>query len=373
MAIVIVPYTADHVLAVKEFNQRLLDGGAPDAVLFAEEPTPDRPTRLNPRTFYSELFLAVENDKVRGGYILKHQIFSFDGARTQWVAYYHHAVSEGIINKSYARVGALLIRDAIRRQPLVYALGMGGYDSPLPKMLKLLGWSHCLVPFYFKVVQPGRFLRNTEQLRRTKLRQLLTSLATVSGAGSIAIKAVQKLKQWHAPGMGPFTVEHPQEFGAWINPLWEQAKSAYAMTAVRDSDALQALYPLSYRHLTPLRVSKDEVPIGWAVVGQRRKNPLFGDMHVGSIVDCFASPQNALPVIRAATQLLEARGLDLIVSNQSHIEWCRALRNSGFFEGPSNFILATSKRLAELLTPFEEKKNLIHFNRADGDGLPQNF
>ena len=40
------------------------------------------------------------------------------------------------------------------------------------------------------------------------------------------------------------------------------------------------------------------------------------------------------------------------------------VEESGFLEGPSNFIFAASKKLAELTGRYEE----IHINRGDGDG-----
>jgi hypothetical protein len=96
-------------------------------------------------------------------------------------------------------------------------------------------------------------------------------------------------------------------------------------------------------------------------------------MKVGSIVDCWSAPDHAAAVVRAAVQTLEGRGMDLIVSNQSHAAWCRAFESAGFLQGESNFIFAASKKLSELLRPFEETKSRLHFTRADGDGLPANF
>jgi hypothetical protein len=65
--------------------------------------------------------------------------------------------------------------------------------------------------------------------------------------------------------------------------------------------------------------------------------------------------------------------MDLIVSNQSHGLWGRALSRSGFWSAQSNFIFAAGKPLAALLQPFAETQARFHFTRADGDGLPRNF
>jgi hypothetical protein len=73
-------------------------------------------------------------------------------------------------------------------------------------------------------------------------------------------------------------------------------------------------------------------------------------------------------VDRAATQALEARGVDLIVSNQSHAAWCGALQSPGFLQGPPNFRFAASRELAKLLDPLSTTMAQIHLTRADGAG-----
>jgi hypothetical protein len=69
-------------------------------------------------------------------------------------------------------------------------------------------------------------------------------------------------------------------------------------------------------------------------------------------------------VIHAARTWLERRGVDLVISNQAHAAWRKALRDDGFFQGPSNFLCGVSKPLAELVRSIGE----THLNRGDGDG-----
>jgi len=330
---------------------------------------PDQDSNL-----FNEFFLAMESEIVRGGYALKHQSFTFPDGRIRSIGFYHHPLSEGIVNKSYAMVGSLLLRDAIQRSHLLYCLGMGGYDKPLPRMLVRLGWSHCPLPFYFRIVHPGRFLREMQALRNSWWSRLLMDLGAVTGTGWVALKTLRGMAELKAPKTAPYDVEEVEDFSDWVDVLWNGSKNSYALTAVRDSKTLRLLYPSADQHFSRLRVKRNNADIGWAVVGERRKDVKYGAMRVGSIVDCWAAPECALPVVRAATQALEQRGVDLIVSNQSHLSWCEALEAAGFLKTtPSNFILAVSKKLAELLYPFEETKSRMHFTRADGDGLPRNF
>jgi hypothetical protein len=373
LAIVIQSYRPEYESGVKEFNERLRAGGAGEDLVFYERAEPRWLPPTNQSLLYNEFFLALEGGTVRGAYALKQQNFAFADGSIRTVGYYHHPISEGVVNKAQAIVGSLLVRDAMQRSPLLYCLGMGGYERPLPKMLLRLGWSHYLAPFYFRVVHPARFLRDMQALRTSPVRRFIMDLGAYSGAAWAASKVFELFNRCWAPRAAVCQVDVVDEFGPWADVLWQRPESGYAMSAVRDSVTLRTLYPASDRHFTRLRVSRNGTDIGWAVVGERRKVQKYGSMRVGSILDCWASPEDALPIIRAATEALERAGVDLIVSNQSHKDWCAALEATGFLKAQSNFIFAASKKLAELLQPLEQTKSRIHLTRADGDGLPRNF
>ena len=360
MSILIRPYAEADIPAVLDFNRRLSAGGAAEQLVFPEHPLPRWLPKVDGSQIYNQFFLAIEEDAVRGAYAIKMQDFSFHG-QTQAIGYYHHPLSEGIVNKSYAAVGALVLRDALQQEPVMYALGMEGYDKPLPKMLKAMGWKDFLAPFYFKVIHPSRFLREMEMLRVSAGRRLLMDLAAFTGTGWIGIRAAQ----FRRPARVVY--ERIREFDRWVDRIWETAKSAYAMTAVRDCDALCTLYPAENSRFPRLRVGD----IGWAVVAEQSKNPKYGNLRVGVILDCFASPEHARTIVNAAARELEREGVDLIVSNQSDVRWGHAFHSAGFLRGPSTFIFAASKKLTAKLAPFEANKDSIHVSRADGDGLYQ--
>lgn len=368
MGIAVEPYTETRIAAVRQFNLRLAAGGASDEFRFPERPaTGPRPADGRRRVF-PEYFLAVENGAVRGGFILNSRLFSF-GADIRLVAHYRLPLSEGIVNQAYAGVGLQMLRSALKARPLLFALGMGGAGHPLPRMLKALGWSLFAVPFYFKVNGPQRFLRGIRALRSTPAGRTLLDLAAATGAGALAIRALQGLKTRRGR-CGAFSAEPVEEFGPWSDELWERCRSHYAMIAVRDSETLGLLYPAGDPRFIRLKVTRAGAPAGWAVLldTPMRGHKQFGDLRVGSIADCLAAPEDAGAVISAAAETLANRGVDLIVSNQSHDAWCAALDRAGFLRGPSNFLFAASKQLSHLLAPFERKKWVIHLNRGDGDG-----
>jgi hypothetical protein len=378
MAIVIQPYRPEHEPAVAEFNQRLRQAGEGENMVFYRYAQPRWLARTALSRIYNEYFVAIDGGVVRGGYALKTQDFSFPDGQIRSIAYYHHPLSEGIVNKAHAIVGTLLLRDAMQRAPLLYCLGMGGYDHPLPQMLIRLGWAHCPVPFFFRVMRPSRFLRNMKALRSSLPRRVLMDVAACSGAGWAGSKLFQVYRTLRAPRSSPVEYHEVANFEDGdsienLQSLWGQARNDCSFTAVRDAEALRILYPAEQTNLTRIVVKRNGVGVGWAVVGERRKDEKYGDMRVGSVVDCLALPGELLSVIRVATQILEQQSVDLILSNQSHQAWGRAFKDAGYLPGPSNFIFAASKQLSELLTPFEDVRPRMHLTRGDGDGLPSNF
>jgi hypothetical protein len=368
MVIAIRPFTEDLIPAVKAFNSRLTAGGAPQELFrFPENPIPDLLPRVDDRKIYEEYFLSVEDDSVRGGYILKHQDFSFHG-EIRSIGALGGPVSEGIVNRKYAWVALQMERSALKRQPLLYGLGMGRWDSgPLIGILTTLGWSVFWVPFYFKANHPQRVLREIQVLRKTPAQRLVMHVAAGIGAG-LALRMLQWARAKR--GAADERAEGVRGFGGWADDLWNECNGRYAMIGVRDSETLSVVYPASNRRFLRYRVTRGREVIGWAVVldTPMHENKYFGNLRVGSIVDCLALPENAPAVIRAATQVLEERGVDLVVSNQSHACWCAALRDAGFLRGPSNFAFAASRKLGQLLHPLQIKIGHIHMTRGDGDG-----
>ena len=371
MAVTIVPYAEEHVPAVKGFNHRLLAGGAPPDCVFSEShvsrwlpPGPDAPV-------CNELHLALEDGAVRGAYALKQQEFAFHGTRRP-VTFYHHPISEGIVNRKYAPVGLRMLMHAMRDYPALFALGMAGYDRPLPRMLMALKWEHCLVPFYFRVIHPARFLREMQILRQSSARRLAANLAASSGvgwAGFTIFHAVAGFRGMRTPA----EVEVVEKFDQWANAVWEECAPSFAMIAVRDARTLRALYPSSNSSFIRLRVSSGRRTVGWAVVSDMQKTAhnQYGNLRIGTILDGLAQSKDACAVIAAATRVLVEREVDVITSNQSHASWTAGLEACGFIKSSSNFIFAASKELSRLIHPFGEMVRESHLNRGDGDSLLQ--
>jgi hypothetical protein len=139
---------------------------------------------------------------------------------------------------------------------------------------------------------------------------------------------------------------------------------------VRNAETLRISYPKPDERFIRLKVIERSRVVGWAVLldTQLSRHRQFGDMRLGSIVSALASAADAPLVVRTATALLESRGVDLIVSNQSHAAWRRGLCRAGFLRGPSNFIFASSPQLTATLRQRGVPNHGLLLNRGDGDG-----
>jgi len=368
MSLQIEPFCENHSEAVVAFNQRLRHGGI--RFQFPEDPVPTWLPPLDSRSLYQEFFLAVEETgAVRGGYLLKHQDFVIGDTRLS-IGNFQLPLSEGTINEDYSRVGLQLLTNALKRQPLLYALGMGSKDRPLPRMLEAMGWRLRPMPFHFRVRHPQSFLKNITALRERPAWRLLSDVAAATGVGYIGILSLQASRRKKRSRIGRMAAEPVASFDTWASDLWNRCSEQYSFAAVRTKPILNVLYPPGDRRFLRLKVSIDGAVAGWAVMldTTMKNHNYFGNMQVGSIVDCFAAPEHADAVVDAATDFLELRGVDLVISNQAHPWWCSALANAGFLPGPSNFILATSRALTREIEQVDTEFERSHINRGDGDG-----
>jgi len=369
MAISIERFDEAWVPAVKAFNARLRAGGEQEFD-FPEVPPP---AELPQQRIFQRLHLACEGEHVRGGFILRWQDFWINN-QVQSIAHYRLPLSEGIVDKRYARVATHLLRSALKTEPLLFCLGMGGLGRPLPQMLKALRWVLHEVPFYFHVLRGNTFLREVQPLRASPSRRRTMDLAAQCGLGHLALAALHVGQRWkrHTPGKPgrPVEVEAFAEFGPWADDLWRRARKHYAVCSVRNSDTLNQLYPPDDRRFVRIRLMRDGYPVGWIVLldTQMSEHKQFGNMRVGTLVDGMAEPGELDKLVAVAIQTLKLRGAHLAISNQAHVDWRQSLERCGFIGGPSNYIFACSPQLAKLMEPLVGSLERLHMTRGDGDG-----
>ena len=364
MSLRIAPYEASDIVDVKEFNRRLEEGNA--GFQFPEHvESRDLPKREG-RNIFQEYFIARDGQNVRGGYILKTQPCSLRGQMIS-IGNYQLPLSEGIVNRAYGMVGLQILFDALKKQPKLYSLGMGGIDRPLPQMLKKMGWHVSLVPFLFRVRNPQAFLRQTVFLRANAKLKIAADFFLYSGVGWVMAQVWNGLTSARNI-FTPLTTraEVVSDFSEWADQVWENARADYDWVGGRDSATLNILYPKQDARFIRLKITDSGNAVGWVLVmATRMKNhKQFGGMYVGSIVDGMCKPSSAYEVLRHATAHLNGLGVDIMISNQSHRRWIQGLEKLGFFSGPSNYGFACSPAFSGQIGTL----GTCHLNRGDGDG-----
>jgi hypothetical protein len=99
-----------------------------------------------------------------------------------------------------------------------------------------------------------------------------------------------------------------------------------------------------------------------------KNNRYFGNMRVGSILDCVAVAGDEADTAALVDAQLGLAGCDLVLVNHSHTDWARAFERAGFLRGPSNYLLGMSKRLTEAVRSSPCGEDRMHITRGDGDG-----
>ena len=355
-----------HVPAVRAFNERLAAGGA--GWRFPEDSAPEWLLRTADSDVFQELLVLLEDDEVRGAYVLKRQPVALKGEVRQ-IGNLYMPLSEGTVNRAYSLIGARLFTDAMRREPLLFALGMGGGNTQVTGMVRALGWPVYPVPFFFKVVSAHRFLRQIQYLRTSRLRSRLLDFAAFSGLGWAVAAGAGTLLTRRPRGTVNAQAEEVGRFGDWTDDLWRSCAASYSFAAVRTADVLNRIHPPERKGLIRLKVTSAGQAVGYAVLQDEQSlaSETLGEMRVGTIVDVLAQPEHAESVMWLAGQTLEKRGVDVLISNQSHPVWGSALRRAGFIQGPTNCVFAASRPLAALIRAVDPAGQQLHLNRGDGD------
>jgi hypothetical protein len=362
----IVPLSSAHHSALERMNAKLAAAGSRWRF-----PAKERPSDAERLPVWEESFVAVEGEECYGGYVIKHQRFYLRN-RPLELANLQLPLSLGEVESAYGHVSAALLIDLLRRNPRCYALGLGSEDSQLARLLAAAGWEHTAVPFYFNVKAGNRFARSIRlPADKSRLQAALRVLGHLRAAG-IALRARQTLRSRRASGPPPQRgrARELAAFDGAADELFSRHAGSYSLVADRCAAALNALYPDHDDRFIRLSVESAGRPIGWALLldTAMRDDKYFGDLRVGTLVDCFAAPADAPAIVAAADDVLGRRGVDLVISNQLHPAWCAALERAGYQRGPSNFFFYYSQGLAGALSEVPDWERGIHMNRGDGEG-----
>jgi hypothetical protein len=363
----IVPFSSTQHQAIERMNAKLADAGSRWRF-----PAKDRPRDADRLPVWEESFVVVEGDECYGGYVLKHQRFFLRGTPLE-IGDLQLPLSLGEVDSAYSHVSAALLIDLLRRSPRCYSLGLGSEQTQLAKLLAAAGWEHTAVPFYFNVKSANRFARSIRlPSDKSRLQSALRVLGHLRVAG-VVLRARRSLRSRSASGSSRRPGGQTREISRFddsADALFSAHAASYSLVADRHAAALNLLYPEQDDRFIRILVERDGRVIGWALLldTAMRDDKFFGDLRVGTLVDCFAGPADVPAIVRAADAVLGRRGVDLVISNQHHPAWCKALEGAGYQLGPSNFFFYYSQALAEALSQIPDWERGIHMNRGDGEG-----
>ena len=364
----IVSYSSEHREAVERMNHKLSAAGSEWRFPTGTE----RPPASDELSVWTESFIAVEDGDVYGGYILKHQQFLVAG-RPLVIDNLQLPLSMGHVDSSYSNVSAALLFDVLRRTPCAYAIGLGAPGTDFARLLGAAGWTYITVPFYFRVNSPTRFARNIRlPPDKVNIQRALRAFGRLRLAGP-ALRARRVVTSRSASRSAPASYDDVRElhrFDGGADELFEAHAASYSLLGDRRAAALNCIYPEEEARYIRIAIERLGKTVGWAVLlaTAMRDDKYFGDLRLGSLVDCFAAPEDALAVVTAADRFLTERGVDLVVSNQLHSAWCEALEAAGYQSGPSNLFFYYSTDLAGQLDPTPGWAGTAHMNRGDGEG-----
>jgi hypothetical protein len=357
--------TEHHELAAGRFNIRLRDAKAPVNFFLPEKVAAEN--SLAPCVVSKRYYVVLEDSEVRASVYVQDQ--------PAWVAGAVHSVwnvqsiiSEGIVNPSYSSAALFMMKELLKRNPLIYSVGMGSETMPYPRLLKALRWDVSPVPFFFRVRRAPKFLRNLQLLRRHRLERSLADLGAYTGLGSFLIHACQTLKSSIPAAVANY--DRVGQFDDWVDQVWEKAKKELSFSIESTSGVLNALLPIADDRLFRLRITSAGSAIGWAIllVSDHRSHNHFGDMRVGTIVDTMSWPGREKSVVATALEALSEQRVDLVIANEMQETWQQAFDRTGFLRGPSNYLLGLSPQLAATISAHGHHQR-VHVNRADGDGI----
>ena len=356
MALSIIPYTAEFEAAVERFNRRMSEGGAAaDFGIPAHAPISGS----------AELVQAVphlavdEEQEVRGGVIMLEHPGWVNG-KTETVLNLQSPLSEGIIDPKYAMTAVQLIRFAVKRTPFVYVVGMGGDQNPLPRLLKASSWTVRPIPFFFRMLNVGRCLRELRPLQSSPFRSAVATLGAATGAGWVAGRILQR----SSVSLADYTQQETGQAGSDEDALWNQFRERCSFAIVRTSATLDLYCP---KQAGRYRVVRSGQTQAWfsLLISAMRDHKYFGNLKVATLMDVVAStPVDTAAAIALAARHAASAGCELVVTNQIHKELQSAARAAGFLSYASNFLLATSKALTEATND-----ETVFVTRQDGDGL----
>ena len=304
--IVVAPYTSDLVDAVKAFNARLRAGGGAD---LSRKPTSRAGCRRSTVVkSITSTYLAMDEDAVRGGLHSQASAVLIGGRRRATIASIGCRCPKGRSTSSSRPSGCRSISMPSASRSCLHdrhrRLSRGG-----GQMLVSAGWKTWRgALLIFESFAPRRFLRNIVYLRTSPLRRLALDAHGPERPGLDRGTCLPGHEIAAAAARARGRIQRGERFRS----LGRRDLGSGEIRLLADRrprrDHLNILYPASEPRWIRLKVTFEGKVVGWAVVLNvpMHDHNYFGNMRVGSLIDCLALPGMEDKVVVAADPLFES-------------------------------------------------------------------
>jgi hypothetical protein len=344
------PQESADAAAVLAFNQRLMASGRAVPFLLNERGADDG-ARVGTH------YLLTQDDVVRGGVLaVKHSATVAGKPRS--VMNIQSPLTEAVADQRYATLSVWMFRELQRQFGFVYAVGMGGIDRPLPRLLASLKWRVELVPFRFVPLRPDRVASMPTVLARipAPLRPPAVHLTRLLGAPYRALLRLRSSGRLHT--------DDPSKAAPFMDAAWAGVSPLIAFGIDRVTADQPRLFSGANAE-EMLRVHG--IDDAFAVVRTRvlgSASP-FAGMRVATLLELVAPSVKARQALsRQVIACLADRDVDIAVGNFSLPEVLSALDGTGWLRGPSNYVAA----LSPAFEAAGVSVSTSYITRTDGDG-----
>jgi hypothetical protein len=338
--------------AVRDFNNRLQSSGTEVPFLLPEWSAERCSHPKQP-------WLLLAGNDIRGGVLLT-QHRARIGSDEQIAVNIQAPLTEAVINPQFASLSVGLFREIQRRFTFAYAVGMGGLDKPMPRLLKALKWQVDLTPFRFVPLNVGRVATSVKAIR-DRIPPLLMPFTELAGT-LVTPLFRQVLSIRGARDLG--VVSKAEESTAAVAVAWAAMSRSINFGLTRDINAAAALYAVNENEIVLQRRSD---PRCVAVVRIRHldtRSP-FAGLTVATVLELLAPNEREVGLLsRQVLGYLARCDVDIAVTNISNAAHVRSLDGSGWLRGPSNYVLALSPAMASAGVTADTS----YVTRTDGDG-----
>ena len=305
----------------------------------------------NPFSYYADhsvmdlkRWVLISNKEIVGSVLIKKQKYIICG-KNKDVYFIKYPVTLGNVDNKYKNTGALLMTSIAQRFPLSFGLGMGGVQSKIAKIFRVMGYKLIKIPFYFKPISYlGLAFKNPYlvNLFGSNIKSETKSIHTFINK-SMEVREVDLLEN---------------------NKYWIQC----SFSLKRDLKLLNSQVPKRNPNFRKFLIKTTDQIIGSFCVfeSKPRKHKYFGNLNLWTILDAdMVFDTNAGRNFNIGiTKIAKLNNIDVIICNHSNKKFHEFSNRNGWYSIKSNFAIALSPFLAKEIQQFEN----MNITRLDGDG-----